>query len=219
MDLSTSALAWIEFSATRIPFQDRASRTYRAIGISLVPERKEVILRLRPVKEVGILAQGFIPVYRDQSVAGMFEVTFSGGEGKLRALSNGFEIGVEDLNNPMLAYYEVGEPDGNSDRQRIGIPVTVTGVITGKRQIKINPKTGTVKASPDLNGKTVKIRSEFPFPEPGNRISDSLLSPAILCGEKITRYHGATLAPWNDKQRTTFLFRDWKQEEVESLRR
>lgn len=219
LNLSTSAISWLEMGDTRTPCQNRGGKTYRAIEIHISPEERTLVLRFSPVKEVGILAQGYMPIYAGDTVAGMFEAQIQGGTGSLKALSSGFDIGPEDLQNSMMAYYEVGEPSEKPDQQRIGVPVQVVAAITGKRQVRLIPKTRTVQASPDLNGKTVKIRCEFPYPSKGTRFPSDRLTPAILCGETITRYHSPILQPWDDRHKTTFVFKNWRSERVDSLRR
>lgn len=218
IDLSSSSLGWIEFGDTRMPFCDRIRKPYRAIGIMLSPENRELVFKLSPIKEVGILATRHIPVYKGRMVSGMFKADIQGGQGKLRSMSEGFAIGREDLENPMLAYYEIGQPSEDSAKERLGIPVKVVPTIVGTGQITIVPKIRTVLASPDLNGKTISIRCEFPLPEPGPGISDDCLTPTILSGDRITRYLRPKLMPWDKTRKTTFIFKDWVKEDTESLR-
>lgn len=217
LDLSTSALGWIEFADTRIPFADRIKKPYRATGIYLDEGDRRLTMRLSSVKEVGILMSLHLPVYKGQFVVGMFKADIQGGRGKIRSLSEGFAIGSEDLDNSMMAYYEIGS--GGDDRtERIGVPVKVVPVIAGEKQIKIVPKEQVILASPDLNGKTIGLRVEFPFPEAGLRLAPDCLTPTILMGDRIVRYHQAKTQPASKEQKTTLVFRDWVREEVTSLR-
>lgn len=196
-DLDNVQLAWLEYDNHQrsVNIADRAGGVYRCKSGSFDPFSKTLRLVFPDIKELGFITSGWLYRYGKTVFPGMYRSEIKDRFNKLSPVGTGYRLSKADMSEFMHAYYKVGgERQWEPGVCFNGVPVPIVHAITGQNQIVVRDDL-TVEASPDLRGKVVHVRVEFPMPEKSRQIPQHHLNAIIFYDEKFLRLRWCEYKP------------------------
>lgn len=215
MDLDNIPLGWLEYDNHRgepIPIGDRGRRVYRSKTGTFDPFSKHLSLTFPDIKEMGLITSGWLYRYGKTVFPGMYRVEITDRFNKLKPVGTGYALTKSDMDELMMAYYKMeGETKWDGKSCFNGVPVPIVRELTGRHQIVIRDDLN-VEASPDLRGKTLHLRVEFPMPVKKAQIPQGNLNAVILHNDRLIRLRWCQYTPSKNKETRIVLSR-WEAEE------
>jgi hypothetical protein len=215
MDLNNVPLGWLEYDNHKgkpIPISDRSKRVYRSKTGSYDPFSKTAELTFPDIKEMGLITSGWLYKYGKTIFPGMYRAEINDRFNKLKPLGTGYALTKSDMEGLMMAYYKMeGEVKWDSKSHFNGVPVPIVREITGKHQCVVREDLN-LEASPDLRGKTLHVRVEFPMPVKKAQIPQGYLNAIVFHDDRLIRLRWCQYSPSKNNETKIVLSR-WEAEE------
>lgn len=208
-------LAWLEYDNHKgriINIADRSGGVYRSRTGSFDPFSKTLALTFSNIKEIGLITSGWLYRYGDVVFPGMYKAKISDRFNKLTPVGTGYWLTKADMGEAMQCYYTPGY-NGNWDGKSTinGIPVPIVRELTGQHQCVVRDDLN-LEASPDLRGKTLHVRVEFPMPERSRQIPQGYLNAVIMHNDRLVRLRWCQYTP-SKRTATSIVLSNWQAEE------
>lgn len=213
--LNNVPLGWLEYDNHKgkiVQISDRSNGVYRCKTGDFDPFSKTLRMVFPGIKEMGIITSGYLYSYGSVIFPGMYKTEIGSDRfSKLIPVGSGYSLTKADMNELMLAYYKVGSEQWDGKSMQSGVPVPIVREITGANQIVIRDDLN-VESSPDLAGKTIHVRVEFPMPEPTRQIPQGYLNAIIMHDDKLKRLRWCHYTA-STEQETAIVLSHWEEEE------
>lgn len=215
MDLNNVSLGWLEYDnhqGSCVTIGDRSKRVYRALRGSYDPFSKNLVLVFPDIKEIGIITSGWLYRYGSTVFPGMYRTEITDRFNPLKPVGTGYKLTPSDMSEQMMAYYKMeGETRWDGRSQYNGVPVPIVREIMGRHQVVIRDDLN-LEASPDLRGRTIHVRVEFPMPERKAPIPQGYLNAVIMHNDRLVRLRWCQYSPSKENE-TKIRLTNWEAEE------
>ena len=211
--LQNVPIAWLEWDnhkGKRVEIADRSGGVYRCKTGSFDPFSKTLELIFPDVKEISLITSGWLYRYGSVVFPGMYASEINDRFNKLLPLGSGYRLTKADMGEMMLAYYKMGKQRDNKAPIN-GIPVPIVREITGAHQVVVRDD-GNIEASPDLRGKKIFVRVEFPMPQKTNPIAQGYLNAVLMHNDRLIRVRWCHYTPFKLNE-TKIILHHWEEEE------